>query len=1269
VCPRSEADSLNAVSYALRYKDLDASAQAAEAALGSPAATDAARAESLNNLGFCAFMRMDFERADSLYAAASAASMSELERLVADVGRMKINQRTARYKAFCDYRNSARTRLRRLDDDGSLSASPRLAYARSECAIASSVYYYYLRQVPQAVEAIESIPVDEALQRDTAQWLYYLYMRGSGDLAPGDSPEEVTLHEFDYLWPCLTISYRQGYTYFDANASQALAEMMMVPEQFALVNARRPALMKMLNPRDLPGPDLAMSYARRALEGFEDYGDLYQISGALRTIASCYNWQGLHAGALDYLSRALQMVNRHHEQFYLCTDTADRLRPYVPFDSAQTKPVELCWIQDEGIQSVPEWIARLREQLSMTYAALGMKPQSDYNRNIYLDLLDYTRQDKETESRYAALKADGERLNGWLLAVAVALVVIIAVCVVVNRTWRRRNWRYIYRLQHVAQLCRRISSSDAEEAAAAHQEMLRLRASFPRRLNRDEQLQAEVMDAYLRGYDEAGRQIETLAEERECIEKERYVHQRHLVENKQENLVKRACLLVVTGILPYIDRALYTMKRLDCDAQLAYLDELLARINEHNDILALWIKMKPGSLSLHIESFPLAPLFEVVGKGRQSFEQRRQTLSVQSTEAAVKADKALTLFMINTLTDNARKYTQPGGTIRLSATEGDDYVEVSVADNGPGIPAEEVERLMSEKVYDAGKGHGFGLMNCRGIIEKYRKTNALFRVCTFGVESEPGHGSRFYFRLPKSVKVTLVVLWAVVAGCLPAAADTDTPSLAEANRFADLTYQCNVEGYYEDAILYADSALAAMNEVMVERASQAMAGGDSTLSRLPLLSLEGQGDAAEVQWWAAGYDTDYFILLDVRNEAAVASLALGQMEKYRYNNTAYTALYKQLSADTQLEDYCRRMQRSAGAKTVLLVIVLLAVVALSVHSYLRYFHRRLIYRDRMEQILLLSRRLVDGAAGEEPPSEANQETDWEPTAAPDDDPFVRQWIADLTALRTYYSRVWMGGKREDIEAVRDEVNRLTREENRLHVQNRVLDNCLSALKHETVYYPHRIRQWVEKARAGAPENASADAMVELMTYYKEIYTTLTACAARQLDEVTFRRATLKARGVVDEARRTFARLARRHQLPLVLQADADDAEVMADEVELQYLLTCLMQEALTHPAPGQLQLTARTDGAFVRFTLTDPRRTLTPEQLATLFDPHIERMRYVDGDRLTGVEYLIAKQVIRDHDAYAGRRGCRMQAETSPMGQGLTVWFTLPRNSYKNIQV
>ena len=55
------------------------------------------------------------------------------------------------------------------------------------------------------------------------------------------------------------------------------------------------------------------------------------------------------------------------------------------------------------------------------------------------------------------------------------------------------------------------------------------------------------------------------------------------------------------------------------------------------------------------------------------------------------------------------------------------------------------------------KGSGFGLMNCKGIIEKYKKTNELFRVCVFNVESELGKGSRFYFRLPSGVRKVIGV--------------------------------------------------------------------------------------------------------------------------------------------------------------------------------------------------------------------------------------------------------------------------------------------------------------------------------------------------------------------------------------------------------------------------------------------------------------------------------------------------------------------------------
>ena len=104
----------------------------------------------------------------------------------------------------------------------------------------------------------------------------------------------------------------------------------------------------------------------------------------------------------------------------------------------------------------------------------------------------------------------------------------------------------------------------------------------------------------------------------------------------------------------------------------------------------------------------------------------------------------------------------------------DTYVEISVEDNGRGISTEDVERIIGEKVYDSrvigmknaedpeelkeNKGSGFGLMNCKGIIEKYKKTNDLFRVCAFNVESELGKGSRFYFRLPLGIRKIVGVL-------------------------------------------------------------------------------------------------------------------------------------------------------------------------------------------------------------------------------------------------------------------------------------------------------------------------------------------------------------------------------------------------------------------------------------------------------------------------------------------------------------------------------
>ena len=173
---------------------------------------------------------------------------------------------------------------------------------------------------------------------------------------------------------------------------------------------------------------------------------------------------------------------------------------------------------------------------------------------------------------------------------------------------------------------------------------------------------------YLGWTRENGLNLVSLEDERRRLDKERYIHEQHLVENKRRNELKKACLSIVTGILPYIDRvsnevhklqsASYTREEEVKRGKFRYIDELIVRINEYNEILARWIKMRQGALSLNIENFALNELFLMISKGRRTFEMKRQELIVHETGAVVKADKALTLFMVNTLTENDRKYTQ-----------------------------------------------------------------------------------------------------------------------------------------------------------------------------------------------------------------------------------------------------------------------------------------------------------------------------------------------------------------------------------------------------------------------------------------------------------------------------------------------------------------------------------------------------------------------------------------------------------------------------------
>src|SRR5699024_4451440 len=89
---------------------------------------------------------------------------------------------------------------------------------------------------------------------------------------------DVVLGEFNYLIECLGISREHGYIYFEANASQAMAELLKERKNFDLIMERRPNVMRAINSEDLPWEELIMRFAWQALDLFKQYGDLYQIS-------------------------------------------------------------------------------------------------------------------------------------------------------------------------------------------------------------------------------------------------------------------------------------------------------------------------------------------------------------------------------------------------------------------------------------------------------------------------------------------------------------------------------------------------------------------------------------------------------------------------------------------------------------------------------------------------------------------------------------------------------------------------------------------------------------------------------------------------------------------------------------------------------------------------------------------------------------------------------------------------------------------------------
>lgn len=96
--------------------------------------------------------------------------------------------------------------------------------------------------------------------------------------------------------------------------------------------------------------------------------------------------------------------------------------------------------------------------------------------------------------------------------------------------------------------------------------MGKLLLALPCPLRKEKNTLLQLILPYLAWTLENGLNLVSLDDERRRVEKEQYIHEQHLAENKRQNMVKKACLSIVTGILPYIDRVVNEVHKLQSAA-------------------------------------------------------------------------------------------------------------------------------------------------------------------------------------------------------------------------------------------------------------------------------------------------------------------------------------------------------------------------------------------------------------------------------------------------------------------------------------------------------------------------------------------------------------------------------------------------------------------------------------------------------------------------------------------------------------------------------
>jgi PAS domain S-box-containing protein len=187
---------------------------------------------------------------------------------------------------------------------------------------------------------------------------------------------------------------------------------------------------------------------------------------------------------------------------------------------------------------------------------------------------------------------------------------------------------------------------------------------------------------------------------------------------------------------------------------LGYITSESERLTEIVDRLLSVARLDTGDLEVDVVPTDVASVVSEVVAGAENAvdDEHRLVLDVPLEPLHAEADPERLRQVIGHLIENAVKFSPAGGTVTVTARQRNGAVEVSVSDEGVGIPPGERERIF-RKFYrgdSAGRGGtGLGLFIVQGLVEAMGGT--------ISVESTEGEGSSFSIELPLAEPVDELV--------------------------------------------------------------------------------------------------------------------------------------------------------------------------------------------------------------------------------------------------------------------------------------------------------------------------------------------------------------------------------------------------------------------------------------------------------------------------------------------------------------------------------